>query len=162
MFRCYSKCDWTEFFIVPFQHFEPCCVSKFRRYFIVFSPICTILTTLFHFWGCHQNASLCNCAFAFFMMDFPVFWTSTQLMGRKQLKLPAIQWKWRTHHRVLLKSSVGDVNSKAERSLLKSFDNQCSLHRVGLMDKPLGCCPRLVAHRALCVQHIQFFVFQNT
>ena len=83
-------------------------------------------------------------------------------MGRKQLRLTAIQYKNDEHTTVLLKSSVGDVNNKAERSLLKSFDNQCSLHRVGLMDKPLGCCPRLVAHRALCVQHIQFFVFQNT
>ena len=33
---------------------------------------------------------------------------------------------------------------------MKSFDNQCSLHRVGLMDEPLGCPCRANTSRSLC------------
>ena len=50
----------------------------------------------------------------------------------------------------IFKRSSTTSATNLKRCLLKSFDNQCSLHRVGLMDEPLGCPCRANTSRSLC------------
>ena len=50
----------------------------------------------------------------------------------------------------IFKQSSTTSATNLKRCLLKSFDNQCSLHRVGLMDEPLGCPCRANTSRSLC------------
>ena len=50
----------------------------------------------------------------------------------------------------IFKRSSTTSATNLRRCLLKSFDNQCSLHRVGLMDEPLGCPCRANTSRSLC------------
>ena len=62
----------------------------------------------------------------------------------KEAPLPCgLQWS-------IFKRSSTTSATNLKRCLLKSFDNQCSLHRVGLMDEPLGCPCRANTSRSLC------------
>ena len=53
-------------------------------------------------------------------------------------------------HWSIFKRSSTTSATNLKRCRLKSFDNQCSLHRVGLMDEPLGCPCRANTSRSLC------------